>query len=427
MKTTLARSLKIFLPVRASPCTQANLWQCQSPLRRALSQRVTLPRCYTTPSERLGHRDNYFIPGLDPKTSTKEDRDHLYQVSLALSQTPTEGNTQVQCLFYDSHGVSTGTRKMTKQSIADEYQLSTRDLRTIDLPSAGFPHILIRDRAILLHLFDLRMVIQANGVVLFDVDEDVGREHFDNTSRVFNHNLEDKMLHKNKLDPSAALPYELRVLEIALISVTSTLEAQYLLVKKSVKEALATLNEDSIIQFELRTLLELVRTLSVIEQRARQIRDTVQGVLNDDRDMADMYLTDRLAGKRHNIEDHQSVEYLLEAIQKSSDAVVQQTGGLLNEIKRTEETIQSILNVRRNQIMILEAKIEIFMVGLASATLVAGLYGMNVVNYFEESQLAFGVLTGSCLIATFAIWALGMRRLHKISKFHPRYQNKSKK
>lgn len=293
------------------------------------------------------------------------------------------------------------------------FSLTTRDLRTIDLPSAGFPHILIREHSILVHIFDLRLIIQAHKTVLFDVDEEVGREHDDNTSRIFSHNIGAKLLSVSK----EGTPYELRVLEIALTAVTSTLEAQYLVGKRQIKEMLATLNEDSIIQFELRTLLEHVRRLAAIEQRARHVRDTVQAVLNDDADMAAMYLSDKQAGRPHAQEDHQSVEYMLEATQKASDAVVQQTSGLLSDVKRTEETIQSILNVRRNEILVLEAQIEIFMVGLASATLVAGLYGMNVVNYFEESVYAFGAVSALCVMGTLVIWRLGLRRLRRISRF----------
>lgn len=323
-------------------------------------------------------------------------------------------NAEVQCIFYDEAGSAKGNSRLSKQQIAEKYNLNTRDLRTIDLPSSGFPHILIRDNAILVHMFDLRLLVQANQVVLFDVDEDIGREHNDNNSRIFSYNLEDKLHygHGSKFSPN--LPYELRVLETAFTSVTSTLEAKYLIIKKEVSETLATLHNDAVVHAGLRKLLEQVRKLSTVEQRATQIRNAVQDILNEDQDMADMYLTDKLAGRPHAIEDHQSVEYLLEAVQKASDAVVQQSSSLLGEIRRTEETVQSILNVRRNQIMVLEAKIEILMVGLASATLVAGWYGMNVINYSEESAWAFGVLTTLCLVATGLIWRAGARRLRTI-------------
>lgn len=217
-----------------------------------------------------------------------------------------------------------------------------------------------------------------------------------------------------------SLPYELRVLEAALSAVTSTLEAEYLLAKQQVSESLDTLDKDeSVIQLELRSMLDLMRNLARVEDHARHVRTAIQEVLNEDRDMADMHLTDKRAGKRHETHDHQDVEYLLEAYYKASDAVVQKAKSLGRYTKQTEETIHSILNVRRNQIMVLETKIEIVILGLASATLLAGLYGMNVVNYFEESQYAFGVLASACVVGTALIGRVGMRQLRSIQKMDP--------
>ncbi|KAE8376164.1 hypothetical protein BDV26DRAFT_266313 [Aspergillus bertholletiae] len=176
--------------------------------------------------------------------------------------------------------------------------------------------------------------------------------------------------------------------------------------------------EEGGIHSNLRTLLELVRKLAATEKRARQVRSAVQDVLNNDEDMAAMYLSDKQAGKPHPVEDHQDVEYLLEAYYKASDAVVQEAASLMGTIQQTEESIQSILDVRRNQIMVLEAKIEILMLGMAAATLVAGWYGMNVVNYFEESSMAFGVLVASCLVAIMFLSRYGFRQLRAIQKMH---------
>ncbi|KAH8433676.1 magnesium ion transporter [Aspergillus melleus] len=80
-------------------------------------------------------------------------------------------------------------------------------------------------------------------------------------------------------------------------------------------------------------------------------------------------------------------------------------------IQQTKATIQSILDVRRNQIMVLEAKVEICMLGLAAATLVAGLCGMNVPNYWEKKSWAFGLLVSFCLVGT-----VGMRQLRRVQR-----------
>lgn len=347
----------------------------------------------------------------------------LYDLSLGLSRTPVNRNVNMLYTLYNANGtVEHSRKKISKLEIANKYGLSARDLRTIDIASPnGISHILIRESAMLIYMFNLRLLVQADQVLLFHLDGSPGAggadyERNNNTARVFCHDLEAK-LHRDCAVKD--LPYELRVLEAALASVTSTLEAEYLLGKQQVSNVLKTLDEEeSLSHSDPRRLLDLVRTLAGIEQRARHVRSAIQDILNDDQDMADMYLSDKKAGKPHAVQDHQDVEYLLEAYYKASDTVVNDAASLVGNIQQTEDTIRSILDVRRNQIMVLEAKIEIVMLGLGAATLVAGLYGMNVINYSEESRWAFGVLVALCLGGTGLISRYGMRQLRKIQKVH---------
>ncbi|KAL4796644.1 hypothetical protein BDV19DRAFT_360712 [Aspergillus venezuelensis] len=164
----------------------------------------------------------------------------------------------------------------------------------------------------------------------------------------------------------------------------------------------------------LRRILELKRRLKSIEQRALQMRDMAQEVLNEDEDMANIYLTDKFNGRPHDIGDHQSVEYLFEAYFKASDTIAQQAASLVSRIRRTEETIQYTLSVRRNQIMVLEARLEILMLAFAGATLVAGWYGMNLINGDEESPHAFAIVVLASCVAALAASAFGMYRLRRI-------------
>ncbi|VUC26037.1 unnamed protein product [Clonostachys rosea] len=253
----------------------------------------------------------------------------LYELSLGLSRTRINGNTEIQCTIYDMNGEETPAQKMTKYDIVKSFGFSGRDLRTFDLPSGGFPHILIREQTILIHIFDLRLLIQADRVFLINIEETIGNET-DNASRVFRHDLKSKLLGSRGSGVSIRLPYELRVVEAALASVTATLEAQYLLVKKEVSETLASLEkEEHPLNSELKTLLDLVRTLVDIEKRGKQVREAIQEVLNEDQDMADMHLSDKKNGLPHKAADHQDVEYLFEAYYKASDGVVQEAGSLI--------------------------------------------------------------------------------------------------
>lgn len=340
-----------------------------------------------------------------------------YDLSLTLSRTPMNGNTEIRHTTYDSKGIAISTTKSTKHEIATTYGLSARDLRTLDLATTGITQILIRDNSILVHLFNLRLLIQADQLLLFHIDE-LDSHDQDNSLLVFTHDLESRLRHR--VSTTSSMPYELRALETALASVTSTLEAEFLLASQKVRKALRLENtEEALTDYEPWTLLHLTRQLADIAQRARHVRAALQDVLNEDQDMADMHLTDKRAGKPHAVEDHQDVEYLLEAYFKASDTIAQEAASLIGSIEQTEGTIQAILDVRRNRIMTLEAKMEIIMLGFASATLVAGLYGMNVINYLEDNALGFGVLTATCLVSVALIWRYGKRQLKHVQKLPP--------
>ncbi|KAG8409359.1 hypothetical protein J3459_017537 [Metarhizium acridum] len=173
---------------------------------------VRLQRTYSSPN----------VAANSPATAQKG----LFDLAIDISRTPMNGNVEMQFTQFNPTGVAT-SKSLTKVGIAHEYLLSARDLRIIDLPSNGFPHILIREDTLLMHLFDLRLLVQADKVLLFNVD---GVE--DNTTRrVFAHDLEAKLHRPQAPYKRATEAFELRVVEVALASVTSTLEAEYLLVK----------------------------------------------------------------------------------------------------------------------------------------------------------------------------------------------------
>ncbi|KAL4901759.1 hypothetical protein BDW74DRAFT_181473 [Aspergillus multicolor] len=374
-------------------------------------------------SRRVAGAQRIHIPAAVP-VDGKADSQSLFGLSLQLSQRPMDGNATMQYTEYPRDNATFQHGVATKLAVAEKYGLSTRDLRVFDQQS-GSPHILVRDRSVLLHLFDLRVLVQHDHARLFEEanasDQDTKNGDRRCVSRVFSRNMEDNLRDQHQ-GKSNSQPYELYVLETALSSVTSVLEAEYLLLEKQVSTVLHLANastldgEESLIHSHLRTILELKRKLISVEQRALQVRTVMQEVLDEDEDMANMYLTDKQAGKPHGVEEHQSVEYLFEAYFKASGAIGQETASLMSHIRRTEETIQYTLSVRRNQIMVLEARIEILMLALAGATLVAGWYGMNLVNHSEESPHAFAVVVLISCVAVLASSLYGMQRLWRIRR-----------
>jgi magnesium transporter len=298
-----------------------------------------------------------------------------------------------------------------KSELIAKYGLMPRDLRKID--SSVLPHILVRPSAILINLLHLRVLIQSDRVLVFDAYGSTDSY----TQSLFMYDLEGKL--RQKADPrngSNNLPYELRALEAVLISVTSGLEAEFALVRDPVTHILRELEED-IDRDKLRHLLIHSKKLGTFEQKARLVRDAIDDLLEADDDLAAMYLTERKAmGKQRAETDHQEVEMLLESYHKICDEIVEISGNLISNIRNTEEVVRAILDANRNQLMLLEIKFSIGTLGLAGGTLIAGLYGMNLNNFIEETPWGFGSVSVVCFGLSWIICIYGMRKLQKVQK-----------
>ncbi|KAI1617436.1 hypothetical protein EDD37DRAFT_619945 [Exophiala viscosa] len=336
----------------------------------------------------------------------------LFNLSRALSRNPVGADLKLRCTEFDANGsVTLVSGEFKKSELIAKYGLLPRDLRKID--SSVLPHILIRPSAILLNLLHLRVLIQSDRVLVFDAYGSTDSY----TQSLFMYDLEGKL--RQKADPrngSTYLPYEFRALEAVLISVTSGLEAEFALVREPVTHILSELEED-IDRDKLRHLLIHSKKLGTFEQKARLVRDAIDDLLEADDDLAAMYLTERKAiGKPRPENDHQEVEMLLESYHKICDEIVEISGNLINNIRNTEEVVKAILDANRNQLMLLELKFSVGTLGLAGGTLVAGLYGMNLNNFIDETNWGFTGVTAACFVLSGVICMYGMRKLRKVQK-----------
>ena len=150
------------------------------------------------------------------------------------------------------------------------------------------------------------------------------------------YDLEGKLRQKQMSPQAGGLPYEFRALEAVLISVTSGLETEFEGVREPVVRVLRQLEED-IDRDKLRHLLIYSKKLGTFEQKARLVRDSIDDLLDQDDDLAAMYLTEREQGKVRDDEDHTEVEMLLESYHKVCDEIVQASGNLISNIRNTEE------------------------------------------------------------------------------------------
>ena len=235
------------------------------------------------------------------------------------------------------------------------------------------------------------------------------------TQSLFIYDLEGRLGQKELSRAAGGLPYEFRALEAVLISVTSSLEQEFETVHGPVVQVLKELEVD-IDREKLRYLLIHSKRLGIFEQKARLLRDALDDLLEEDEDLSTMYLSEYAQGIERDAEDHEEIELLLESYHRVTDEIVQVSASLINNIRNTEEIVKAILDANRNSLMLLDLKFSIGTVGLGCGTFFAALYGMNLKNFIEESDIGFWGVSGISFAVSLMVCVYGLRKLHRVQK-----------
>ncbi|KAF2017366.1 cora-domain-containing protein [Aaosphaeria arxii CBS 175.79] len=316
---------------------------------------------------------------------------------------------KMRCTELDEHGnVTMVSGEFKKSELIAKYGLLPRDLRKID--SSLLPHILVRPSAILINLLHLRVLIKHNRVLVFDAYGTTDSK----SQSVFMYDLDSKLRQKESVT-SGTLAYEFRALEAVLISVTLGLEKELEGVSEPVVKVLMELEED-IDRDKLRYLLIYSKKLGSFEQKARLVRDALTELLEADDDLSAMYLSDKAAGTLRDEHDHTEVEMLLESYHKVADEIVQAAENLVSSIRNTEEIVKAILDANRNSLMLLDLKFSILTLAITAGTFVAALYGMNLKNFIEESDIGFFGISAWCTVFGTIVAIYGLGKLRKVQR-----------
>jgi len=355
-----------------------------------------LPRLSRKPSE----------PNSEPSDGQEE------AVKAAILEKAMKGrqpaDLMLRCTILDEDGnVKTISGQFRRADLCSEHRLNPRDLRKIDSRVPNLvPTILVRKEAILVNILHVRALVKADAVVLFDTYGSAdSRLH-----SVFLYHLEHNLKVKG-----ASLPYEFRALESILLSVLSALEAEMVFIRNLVGGLLAEL-EDDIDHDRFKRLLHYSRRLTGFQNRAKLVQEALEEVLEQDEDLAAMYLSDKKSGTPRKLSDHDELEVLLESFSKQVEEIVNEAENIQSNVQSTQEIVELILDSNRNALLALDLKVSILTMGIGIGTLVAGLFGMNLRSHLEESEFAFFLMSlFSVVMAMIFSWG-GLRTLARIRK-----------
>lgn len=319
----------------------------------------------------------------------------------------------LRCTLIDEQGrIKIGGGEFRRSELLLQHGLLPRDLRKLDVSTHNIvPTILVRDKSILVNLLHIRALIKSNLVLLFDHS---APEVDSKMQSLFLYDIE----HRLRKASSGGLPYEIRALEAILVSVVTALDAELKVHEVMVGDILAGL-EKSLARDKLRGLLVQSKQLSAFVQKASLIRDALQELVDNDKDMSGLYLTAKSQGRPLGEDDDLSdVEVMLESYYGQCDEIVQTAMNLGSNIQSTEEIINILQDSNRNELMVLELRFQIGMLGLSFGSAVAALFGMNLQNPLEETNWGFCAV--SLFVAVSSLWTVirSLRRLEKLRHVH---------
>jgi magnesium transporter len=306
----------------------------------------------------------------------------------------------VRGVVVDVTGASEEEREFDKDELAREFKVTKRDVRIVDASFRNLPAIVIRDRAIVLNLDLVKAVIGADKAVVMEP----WRPHIQ----------ELLMSVKERLTVEAHLneeqPFEFIVLERALKAVVRGIERRH----NTIFVAISPILQQAAVNLDPKTygtLLPFKYSLASLEILVKEVIDALKELLANEEDMAAAYLpVKKETGHPRRRDQHQEMEELLETYLKQAEEIQNQVQRIKNDIMATENIIQIELDSVRNRIMQTSLQLQIATFGLSLGGLGAAFFGMNLLNHFERSGLAFYATSGS--ISAFTAFAVYVAYRH---------------
>ncbi|KAL2953104.1 hypothetical protein AAZX31_19G147700 [Glycine max] len=275
-----------------------------------------------------------------------------------------------------------------KYAIMRLVQIHARDLRILD-PLLSYPStILGREKVIVLNLEHIKAIITADEVLLRDpTDDDVVpiveelRRRLPKVSAAEQGQGEEEACAQDgEGGEENEFPFEIRALEVLFEAICSFLDARTRELETSAYPALDELTS-KISSRNLDRVRKLKCAMTRLTIRVQKIRDELENLLDDDDDMADLYLSRKLAAsssptsssdapywlygspntgsKRHKSSrasgttvqrenDVEELEMLLEAYFMQIDGTLNKLATLREYIDDTEDYINIQVNFRNN-------------------------------------------------------------------------------
>ena len=157
-------------------------------------------------------------------------------------------------------------------------------------------------------------------------------------------------------------------------------------------------------------LSALKKSIFAHNQGIHAIINALKELLKNDRDMADMYLSRAVSDE----DDHEEVEFLLEAYVSDLSEIEMKSSGMIAHIEDTMQILELHLNSRRNHIIKLSLIMESLAVTTGTGAFIGSIFGMNLLSGLENHPAAFYYVlsaTATLMLSVLTIFWLRFRKV----------------
>ncbi|XP_048233843.1 magnesium transporter MRS2-11, chloroplastic [Ricinus communis] len=316
------------------------------------------------------------------------------------------------------------TRKINRRQLLKSSGLRPRDIRSVD-PSLfltnSMPSLLVREHAILLNLGSLRAIAMQERVLIFDYNRKGGKAFIDTLLPRIN---------PSNNNGGPCMPFELEVVEAALLSRVQRLEQRLMAIEPRVQALLEVL-PNRLTANILEELRISKQTLVELGSRAGALRQMLLDLLEDPHEIRRICIMGRnctLGKGNDNVEcsvplekqiadeEEEEIEMLLENYLQRCESCHGQSERLLDSAKEMEDSIAVNLSSRRLEVSRVELLLQVGTFCVAVGALIAGIFGMNLKSYLEEHVFAFwlttaGIIVGAVMAFFLMYWYLRARKI----------------
>ncbi|KAG2322945.1 hypothetical protein Bca4012_058404 [Brassica carinata] len=277
-------------------------------------------------------------------------------------------------------------------TIMKRVSIPARDLRIRGPLFSNSSNILGREKSIVLNLENIKAIVTANEVWLLDPFRPQVLSLIDQLKKQFpQRNVPENIQSSQDLEAEegfqSELPFEFQVLESAFEVVCSFFDTSVASLETEALPVLAELTQ-KVTTKNLSIVRRLKRNLTCLIARVQKVKDEIEHLLDDDKDMAEFYLTRKVIQSQK--EDVEDLEMLLEAYLIQVEGTRNKLHTMTKYIDDTEDYVKIKQKDKRNRLLLFKLTLIKASFAISAGTLVVSLFGMNIPNPLYSTNGLFG-------------------------------------